>query len=88
MVGFGLPRRLTTEERHYIGECSVGSAFVVRRNPTKIAAIIKNYVLQPHSILFEIAVEDDALSEAMMSGDLAPEYEWLNPIESMITYVI
>jgi hypothetical protein len=85
LVGFGLPRRLSLEERHYIGKCSLKSAFVVKRNPAKIAASIKNYFLEHNAIIFEIVVHDPHLEEIMDSGDPAPEYEWLDPIASMIS---
>lgn len=85
LVGFGLPRKLSFEERHYIGKCSLKSAFVVKRNPTEIAASIKNYFLDRDAIIFEIAVHDPHLELIMDSGDPAPEYEWIDPIVSMIS---
>lgn len=85
LVGFGLPRKLSFEERHYIGRCSLKSAFVVKRNPTTVVAFIKNYFLDRDSIIFEIAVDDPHLEDVMDSGDPAPEYEWIDPIGSMLS---
>lgn len=85
LVGFGLPRRLTLEERHYIGKCSLRSAFVLKRKPTKIVAIIKNYFLDKNAIIFEIEVHDPQLEAIMDSGDPAPEYEWIDPVVSMLS---
>lgn len=83
VVSFPLPHTLSVEEKHYIGKSSLGMAIVIKRNPTKIACTIKDYILKTDAIVFMLDVLDPELEYIMDSGDPAPQYEWINPIESM-----
>ncbi len=83
VVSFPLPPTLSPNERHYIGKSSLGMAIVVKRNPTQIVCTIKDYALKTDSIIFMLEVTDPELEYIMDSGDPAPQYEWINPIEAM-----